>query len=47
MNPIDKRNILDEQVFSYRITKHKKVLIAYREKTIKTLANERSGTKKW
>ena len=40
-NPIDKRNILDEEIFAYRITKDKKVFISYHGKQVMTL----NGTK--
>ena len=36
-SPTDKRNILDEEVFVYRITKDKKVFISYHGKQVTTL----------
>ncbi len=42
MNSIDKRNILDKEIFKYKITKDKKVLISYKGKQIKILANEKA-----
>jgi len=38
---IDKRNILDEEIFTYKITKDKKVFISYEGKQVTAL----SGTK--
>ena len=40
-NLIDKRGVLDEEVFTYRITKDKKVFISYEGKQVTAL----SGTK--
>lgn len=39
---IDKRGILDEEVFSYRITKDKKVFISYHGKQVTTLSGKRA-----
>jgi len=39
---IDKRNILDEEVFTYRITKDKKVFILYKGKHVTTLSGKKS-----
>ncbi|MCL2574216.1 MAG: hypothetical protein FWE34_06685 [Defluviitaleaceae bacterium] len=36
-SPIDKHNILDEEIFTYKITKDKKVLISYHGKHVITL----------
>ena len=41
-NPIDKRGILDEEVFSYRITKDKKVFISYYGKQVTTLSGSKA-----
>jgi hypothetical protein len=43
-NNIDKRNILKENIFSYKICKNKKVLIYWHEKQVKIL-NEKEGSK--
>jgi hypothetical protein len=40
MATIDKRNILDEEVFTYRITKDNKVFIAYEGKQVTTLSGK-------
>lgn len=37
---IDKRNILNEEVFSYKITKDQKVFISYEGKTVITLSGK-------
>lgn len=37
MDPIDKRNRLDEQPFSYRVTKNNTVFIDYQGKQVKIL----------
>lgn len=37
-NPIDKRGILAEKVFTYKITKDKKVFISYYGKQVTTLS---------
>ncbi len=42
--PIDKRNILDEAVFTYRVTKDKKVFIAWRGKPVTTLSGKMAET---
>ena len=36
-NPVDKRAIFDEEVFSYRITKDRKVFIAWHGKQVTVL----------
>jgi hypothetical protein len=41
-NPIDKRNILDEEVFTYRITKDKKAFISYHGKQVMTLSGSKA-----
>lgn len=42
MNNIDKRNRLDQDVFSYRATKDGKVLISWQGKLIMTLKDEKA-----
>ena len=37
-NPVDKRGILNEEVFTYRITKDNKVFISYHGKQVTTLS---------
>ena len=39
---IDKRGILNEEVFTYRITKDKKVLISYEGKQVVTLSGKKA-----
>ena len=39
---IDKQNILDEEVFTYRITKDKKVFISYEGKHVTTLSGKKT-----
>jgi len=39
---IDKRNILDEEVFAYKITKDKKVFISYESKHVTTLSGKKA-----
>ena len=39
---IDKRNILDEEVFSYRATKDKKVFISYEGKQVTILSGKKA-----
>ena len=41
-NHIDKRGILDDEVFSYRITKDRKVFISYHGKQVSTLSGGRA-----
>jgi len=41
-NPIDKRGILDEEIFTYRITKDNKVFISYEGKTVTTLSGPKA-----
>ncbi|MDR2183699.1 MAG: hypothetical protein LBE55_05950 [Clostridiales bacterium] len=41
--PIDKRNILDEEIFTYRITKDKKVFISYEGKQVTALSGSKAG----
>jgi len=38
--PIDKRGILDEEVFTYRVTKDNKVFISYEGKPVTTLSGK-------
>jgi len=39
---IDKRNILDEEVFTYKITKDKKVFISYEGKQVTILSGKKA-----
>ena len=39
---IDKRNKLDEKIFTYRITKDKKVFILFNGKQVTTLSNNKA-----
>ncbi|MCL2217007.1 MAG: hypothetical protein FWB91_08320 [Defluviitaleaceae bacterium] len=41
-NPVDKRGLLDEEVFAYRITKDKKVFISYYGKQVTTLSGSKA-----
>jgi len=41
-NHVDKRGILDEEVFSYRITKDRKVFISYHGKQVTALSGNRA-----
>ena len=41
-NPVDKRGILDEEIFAYRISKDNKVFIFYEGKQIVTLSGKRA-----
>jgi len=43
-NPIDKRGILDEEVFSYKMSKDKKVFICYEGKHVSTLSGTKAET---
>ena len=36
--PVDKRGILDDEIFTYRVTKDKKVFISYEGKQVTTLS---------
>ena len=40
---VDRRGILDEEVFTYRVTKDGKVFISSRGKHVTTLAGKRAG----
>ena len=42
MGNVDKRGILDEEVFSYRVTKDKKVFISYHGKQVTTLSGNKA-----
>jgi len=42
MGNIDKRGILDEEIFTYRITKDKKVFISYEGKHVTTLSGKKA-----
>ena len=39
-NPVDKRGILDEEIFTYRISKDNKVFISYEGKQVTTLSGK-------
>ena len=41
-NRVDKRGILDEEVFSYKIAKSKKVFISYHGKQVTILSGRRA-----
>jgi len=41
-NPIDKRGILDEEIFSYRITKDNKVFISWHGKQVTILSGNKA-----
>jgi len=41
MANIDKRSLLDEEIFTYRITKDKKVFISYEGKHVTTLSGKK------
>ena len=43
MDNIDRRGILDEEIFSYRITKDSKVFISWRGKQVTTLSGSRAA----
>ena len=40
--PVDKRNILDEEIFTYRITKDQKVFISYEGKQVTILSGKKA-----
>ena len=42
MGNVDKRDILDEEIFAYRVTKDKKVLISYEGKQVTTLSGKKA-----
>ena len=42
-NPIDKRGILDDEIFSYRVTKDEKVFISYEGKHVTTLSGAKAS----
>ena len=42
MGKIDKRGVLDEEVFAYKITKDGKVFISYEGKQVVTLSGKRA-----
>ena len=39
-NPVDKRGVLDEEIFTYRISKDNKVFISYEGKQVTTLSGK-------
>jgi len=41
-NPIDKRGILEDEVFAYRITKDRKVFISWHGKQVTTLGGRKA-----
>jgi hypothetical protein len=41
-NPVDRRGILDDDVFTYRVTKDKKVFISYEGKQVTVLSGRKS-----
>ena len=41
-NHVDKRGILDEEVFTYRITMDKKVFISYEGRQVTTLSGKKA-----
>ncbi|MCL2398432.1 MAG: hypothetical protein FWC91_01645 [Defluviitaleaceae bacterium] len=41
-NPIDKRGILDDEIFAYKITKDKKVFISCEGKQVTTLSGSKA-----
>lgn len=41
-NPIDKRGKLDDEVFTYKITKDKKVFISWHGKQVTTLSGSKA-----
>jgi len=41
---IDKRGVLDEEVFSYRVTKDGKVFVSYHGKVVTTLSGKRADS---
>jgi len=41
-NPVDKRGVLDEEIFAYRISKDNKVFISYEGKQVTTLSGSKS-----
>ena len=40
--PVDKRGILDEEVFTYRVTKDNKVFISYEGKQVTILSGKKA-----
>ena len=40
--PIDQRGILDEEIFAYRVSKDRKVFIAWRGKQVTTLSGRQA-----
>jgi len=43
-NKVDKRGILEEEVFTYRVTKDQKVFISYEGKQVVTLNGKKAET---
>lgn len=44
MDNVDKRNVLDEEVFTHHVTKDKKVMISYCGKHVVTLSGKKALT---
>ena len=42
-NHVDKRGVLDEEIFAYRATKDQKVFISWRGKTVTTLSGAKAA----
>jgi len=42
MGTVDKRGVLDEEIFSYRVTKDKKVFISYEGTPVTTLSGKKA-----
>ena len=42
MGSVDKRGVLDEEIFAYRVTKDKKVFISYEGKQVITLSGKKA-----
>lgn len=41
-NPVDKRGVLDEDIFDHRVTKDGKVFISWRGKTVTVLSGKKA-----
>lgn len=40
--PVDQRNILDDDIFDYRVTKNGTVMLTWHGKTVKTLSGQKA-----
>ncbi|MBP8251242.1 MAG: hypothetical protein KAX40_02680 [Herpetosiphon sp.] len=40
--PVDQRNVLDDEIFDYRVTKNGTVMITWHGKTVKTLSGQKA-----